>query len=196
MSDELTGAEPKVISASFANPYILLIRDDASVFLLKCDESGDLEEVERSDSLLATRWLSGGLYQDRNSRFGPRYMNGPNKGGREPANLMMFLLSADGGLQVSLTQLVILIAGSLTQSQVYNITSLDCPVWATDSLSFLPPQLSSDDCVTNRHTVKRSTNQPRETITEILVADIGDAVRTEPYLMVSTCARELYTVSC
>ena len=106
MTDELTGAEPRVVSASFATPYILLVRDDASIFILRCDEDGDLEEVERSDSLLATRWLSGCLYQDWNSRFGPRYMNGPNQGGRRPANLMMFLLSADGGLYVSCMWLV------------------------------------------------------------------------------------------
>ena len=72
----------------------------------------------------------------------------------------------------------------LMKVQVYNVTSLGKPVWLTDSLSTLPPQLSSDDCVTNHHTAKRTSNQPRETITEILVADIGDTVRTEPYLIV------------
>lgn len=97
MTDELTGAEPRVISASFASPYALLIRDDASVLILQCDENGDLEEVERGDNLLATKWVSGSLYEDKEGGFCPILV----KGGEKQKRIAMFLLSSEGGLHVS-----------------------------------------------------------------------------------------------
>lgn len=98
MTDEITGAEPKIISASFADPYVLLVRDDASVMILKADESGDLDEIERGDELLITKWLSGSLYEDADDSFrlGP-----DDETEDDTANVLMFLLSADGGLYVS-----------------------------------------------------------------------------------------------
>ena len=97
MTDEVTGAEPKIISASFADPYVLLIRDDASVMILKADESGDLDEVERGDNLLTTKWLSGSLYEDADGcfRLGP-----DDESEDDIVNVLVFLLSAEGGLYV------------------------------------------------------------------------------------------------
>ena len=99
MTDELTGLEPKVVSASFADPYALLVRDDASILLLQCVENGDLEEVERTDSLLASKWLSGCLYDDRDSVFTPAVIRAGSK--TKARSTAMFLLSAQGGLHVS-----------------------------------------------------------------------------------------------
>lgn len=97
MTDETTGAEPKIISASFADPYVLLVRDDASVMILEADESGDLDEVERGDDLLTTNWLSGSLYEDADDSF----RLGPDDGTEDDTvNVLMFLLSAEGGLYV------------------------------------------------------------------------------------------------
>ena len=65
MFDDETGAEPKIVAASIVDPFILLIRDDASIYVAACDSDNDLEEVERvDDSLLANKWLSGCLYKD------------------------------------------------------------------------------------------------------------------------------------
>ena len=97
MTDDATGAEPKIVSASFADPYVLLVRDDASVMILRADESGDLDEVERGDDLLTTKWLSGSLYEDSNDGF----RMGPDEEAEDDGvNVLMFLLSADGGLHV------------------------------------------------------------------------------------------------
>lgn len=97
MTDEVTGAEPKIISASFADPYVLLVRDDASVMILKADESGDLDEVERGDDLLTTKWLSGSLYEDSDDSF----RLGPDDETEDDVvNVSMFLLSVEGGLYV------------------------------------------------------------------------------------------------
>lgn len=98
MEDEDTGAEPNIISASFADPFILLIRDDSSIFVVVCDDSYDLEEVERVDDvLLSTKWLTGCLYTDATGAFANVQSD---KGQKAGENIMMFLLSAGGALYV------------------------------------------------------------------------------------------------
>jgi cleavage and polyadenylation specificity factor subunit 1 len=98
MFDDITGAEPKITSASFADPYLLLVRDDASVLILVSDESGEIEEFDRSEALLSTQWLSGCLYTDRNG-----VLVAPKEGIRNPQRpgVLMFLLTTEGCLQVS-----------------------------------------------------------------------------------------------
>lgn len=92
MLDEETGAEPRVLSASIADPYLLLIRDDGSVFVAQIDNSNELEEVEKTDSpLTSTKWSAGCLYSDRTGTF-------QDKG---EAKIFMFLLSSTGALHVS-----------------------------------------------------------------------------------------------
>ncbi len=98
MTDELTEAEPKIISTSFADPYVLIVRDDSSVMVLEADDSGDLDEVERGDVLLATKWLSGSVYRDRKSSFGVLQKGATQT---ERTIVFLFLLGATGGLQVS-----------------------------------------------------------------------------------------------
>lgn len=97
MTDELTDAEPKIISTSFADPYMLVVRDDSSIMVLEADDSGDLDEVERGDILLATKWLSGSLYKD-SSGFFDVLRNGPARTGIPV--VLLFLICAKGTLQV------------------------------------------------------------------------------------------------
>jgi cleavage and polyadenylation specificity factor subunit 1 len=100
MYDDDTGAEPKIVSASFADPYLLLFRDDASIFVAQCDDNNELEEIEREDdALLATKWLTGCLYDDTTGVFAPVQSG---KGYKAKESVMMFLLSAGGALHVSL----------------------------------------------------------------------------------------------
>lgn len=100
MSDDDTGAEPKIVSASFADPFLLLVRDDASIFVARCDDSNELEEIEREDDgLLSTQWLTGCLYADTTGVFANVQSD---KGSKDGENIMMFLLSSGGALHVSL----------------------------------------------------------------------------------------------
>jgi len=100
MYDDDTGAEPKIISASFADPFLLLLRDDASIFVAQCDDNNELEEIEREDdALLTTQWLAGCLYSDSTGVFAS---NQSDKGQSIGVSVMMFLLSAGGALHVSL----------------------------------------------------------------------------------------------
>lgn len=86
-----------MISASFADPYVLLIRDDSSAVVLTADENGDLDEVSQSESFKAGKWLSGSLYEDSNDVLRLEY---PEESEDEAGNVLMFLLNAKGGLQV------------------------------------------------------------------------------------------------
>ena len=82
------------MSASFADPYILVIRDDLSALVLIADERGEIDEVNRD---VAGQWLSGSLYEDSNDVLRLEY---PDDSDDEAGNVLLFLLSAAGGLKV------------------------------------------------------------------------------------------------
>lgn len=62
MADEETGTEFTIQHASFADPYVLVIRDDASVVVLRIDDSNELQEVKRGEQLQEIAWTSGCLH--------------------------------------------------------------------------------------------------------------------------------------
>ena len=97
MTDDTTGAEPKVSSASFADPYVLLLRDDTSILVLKADESGDLDEIEQAKASRKIGWLSGSLYEDSNDVL---RLETDDETEDEAGNVLMFLLNTQGGLEV------------------------------------------------------------------------------------------------
>lgn len=150
MLDEETGAEPRIISANILDPYLLLMRDDTSVFIARIDKNNELEEVEKDDeALVTTKWVSGCLYQDHASIFG--------KGDEAGKDILMFLLSASGALYI------------------YRLPDLTRPLYIAQGLSYVPSYL------TREYSVRKGT--PKEAVTEILVADLGDATHKSPYLM-------------
>lgn len=53
MYNEDTGEEPAILKASFADPYLLLVRNDGSVMVHVCDEQTlEMEEVSLRSDLL------------------------------------------------------------------------------------------------------------------------------------------------
>ena len=68
------------------------------MMILKADESGDLEEFEKSDLLSAGEWASGSLFDDSNDLF---CLESDLDDEAEDENVLLFLLNAQGGLQVS-----------------------------------------------------------------------------------------------
>lgn len=97
MLDEETGADPRVVSGSIADPFLLLIRDDASVWTAQIDKNCELEEMERTDDkLTSTKWLSGCLYTDTEGHF----MKDPQSA--SSPNILAFLVNTAGALYVSL----------------------------------------------------------------------------------------------
>ncbi|KAI9047701.1 hypothetical protein LZ554_008411 [Drepanopeziza brunnea f. sp. 'monogermtubi'] len=163
MYDDDTGAEPKIVSASFADPYLLLFRDDSSIFVAQSDENNELEEIEREDdALLATKWLTGCLYTDSRGVFAPVQSD---KGQKVEENVMMFLLSAGGALHI------------------YALPDLSKAVYVAEGLCFVPPVLSA------AYAARRSA--ARETIVELVVADLGDETARSPYLILRPSTDDL-----
>ena len=120
MYDDDTGAEPKIVSASFADPFLLLLRDDSSIFVAQCDDNNELEEIEREDeTLLAAKWLTGCLYTDSTSVFANFESD---KGQKTGQNVFMFLLSAGGALHVSVRQHILILNANWPRFMLYPIS--------------------------------------------------------------------------
>ena len=77
---------------------MLLLKDDSSITILKADEKGDLEEIERGEEFSGSKWLSGSLYEDSNDVL---RLESADDDDDESGNVLMFLLATGGGLQVS-----------------------------------------------------------------------------------------------
>lgn len=155
MMDEETGAEPRVVSASIVDPYLMIIRDDNSIFIAKIGSNEELDEVERADSPLAsTKWQTGCLYADYDGTFQAASQRDQRM---QDPTVMMFLMTTAGALHI------------------YNLDNLSKPVFVAEGLTSTPPFLSAN------FTGRRAA--AKETLTEILVADLGDVVAKSPYLI-------------
>ena len=82
MENEETGDELRIINASFADPYLLILREDSSVKIFKASGDGELEDVEAS-GLTSTGWLSASLFKSISF-----------------TEIFAFLLTPEGGLHV------------------------------------------------------------------------------------------------
>ncbi len=166
MVDEANDTELKIVHSHFCDPYLLIIRNDSSALVLEANERGEISELEGGDGLLATKWLSGSVH----------------KPAAVKVTTLIYVLSDDGALHVgcnefSLSTLHMILTKGL---QIFELPNLSKAVYVAEGLGFLPPVISTD------HIPRRST--ARETLTEILVADIGDTTATSPYLFVSSPA--------
>ena len=99
LSDENEDSSVEVVRVSFAEPYILLVLNDLSARVLKAEESGDLEEIDLPESFKEQQWTSGSLFDDANDVF---RLESEDENEDEAGNVLMFLLSIEGGLKVIL----------------------------------------------------------------------------------------------
>ncbi|EDN02958.1 conserved hypothetical protein [Histoplasma mississippiense (nom. inval.)] len=160
--DEDMSEEKSVVHTSFADPYVLIIRDDQSILLLQADDSGDLDEAETDGIINSTTWISGSLYQDKYRSF-KSHEGPPNM--KQSDNVLLFLLSSESKLYV------------------FHLPNAREPVFTTESIDLLPQILSTEP------PPRRVTY--RETITELLVADLGDSVSRSPYLILRSSNSDL-----
>lgn len=155
MLDEETGAEPRVISASIVDPYLLLLREDSSILVAQITNHNELEELDKEDeTIVSTKWLSGCLYKDSRGLFAPVQTD---KGTSTSESVFLFLLNAIGELHV------------------YALPNLSKSIYVAAGLSYIPSLLSAD------YTARRGTSP--ETLTEILVADLGDSTSASAHLI-------------
>ncbi|KAL9078386.1 MAG: hypothetical protein Q9157_002681 [Trypethelium eluteriae] len=82
--DESSDAELKVVSTSFADPYLFIRRDDSGIMILKADERGEIDELEKAEFISKNKWSSGSLYRTTDS----------------VDSTLLYLLGADGGLKI------------------------------------------------------------------------------------------------
>lgn len=161
MDDEETGADLHIIGSSFADPYLMVLRDDSSVIFLHADEKGgDMEQLDRPESFTSTKWLSGCVY----------------KSSAVDDKAYAFLLTAEGSLRVSNAVQVLENPHQVTYQKIYELPNLAKPAFVADGLAFLPNLLTSE------WTSRRSS--AKAAIVEILFADIGDSTVKSPYLLV------------
>jgi cleavage and polyadenylation specificity factor subunit 1 len=82
MEDEENGVELRIISSSFADPYLLILREDSSVKVFKANDTGEIEELECPE-ISSTKWLYASLFQSSIVQ-----------------DVFAFLLMPEGGLKV------------------------------------------------------------------------------------------------
>lgn len=63
MIDEDTEVELSIVHQSFAETFLMVIRDDLSAIILQANAKGELEELDREGILTTTQWISGSLYE-------------------------------------------------------------------------------------------------------------------------------------
>ncbi|CAO1598257.1 mRNA cleavage and polyadenylation factor subunit [Xanthoria calcicola] len=162
MADEATGAEPRILSASFSDPFVLLVRDDESILVLRADESGELDEVEQGDNLRQKGFRAGSLYEDANDVF---RLESDAEIEDDAGNVLMFLLTVAGGLQI------------------FRLPDLEQQVYKANGLALLPPFLTPE------FSARRT--QAKEDLIELLVTDLGDTSHKAPYLVLRSATNDV-----
>ena len=84
MDDDESGAELRIINASFADPYLLILRDDSTVKIFRAIGNDEVEEIG-DGGWTSTKWLSASLF--KSSTLDETFA---------------FLLTPEGGLHVGL----------------------------------------------------------------------------------------------
>ncbi|KAL5615017.1 hypothetical protein BROUX41_005082 [Berkeleyomyces rouxiae] len=154
MMDEETDTEPQILSASIADPYILLLRDDSSVFFAQMDSNCELEEMERGDSLTSSKFAAGCLYTDTNGVF----VANKESANTKTTTVLAFLITTEGSLLI------------------YNLPNLETPIYSAEGITFVPHLFSPEYSKNKRGFVQ-------EELKEVVVVDLGDRISQSPYLV-------------
>ena len=72
------------------------MKNDQSISIYSIDESGDLEEIQQGNNVEASSWVAGSLFDDANDTLRLEFDED-----EEVSNVLLFLVTVDGGLQVS-----------------------------------------------------------------------------------------------
>lgn len=157
--------EAKAASASFSDPFVLIVKDDSSLLLLKADKAGELDEVELPPRFLETKFVSAVLFDDVHDTFDTRrfYNNIPDEGSN---GQILAVLSAEGSLGL------------------YSLPDLGIQVFYCDGVNFLTTTLAKD------LPLPKHWKEP-DTLTEIVLADIGDVFDKTTYLMMRTSTDDI-----
>ncbi|PWW76051.1 hypothetical protein C7212DRAFT_280229 [Tuber magnatum] len=169
MFDEETGEEgPSVHRARVCDPYVLLIKVDGSAAVYRMDSANLELAEERTDAIKFNKYQSGCIYASAGGTF--ILLDAPVENPKKDYYLL-FLLTTEGGLQI------------------YDLSNLATPSFTAESFSTLYPLLRADKPASP--TTNREKHRSKQLIIEILVADMGDSVFKEPYLIARSSNNDL-----
>ena len=174
MLDEETSQEPRVTSASISDQYLLLIREDNSIYLAQMDKNHELEEMDKSDSVKSGKWVAGCLYNDTKGVFQASPTDAATK--EITPQVMMFLLTVSGALHVRSLWYHLCVLLTFSRYMLYLIW----PTRFSLQMDYRTSPLFSPQ------TTQFAEERLARVFTELLVADLGDAVSQIPYLIVSS----------
>lgn len=158
MADGESNANAKAVSASFADPYVLVLRDDHSLLLLKADRKGELDEIKLPSELHESRCICATLYEDNHRIFtsASEDDSGSSRGAESTCILTLLTL---GGAIIMYT-----VADALIERFHYEG-------------AFFLPNLFVESSPCPRHWVGSPT------VSEIVLTDLGDGCDIQPYLI-------------
>ncbi|KIX01831.1 uncharacterized protein Z518_09558 [Rhinocladiella mackenziei CBS 650.93] len=160
--DEEEGQLSKAVKAHFAEPYLLVIKDDGIMSLLKADKAGELDEVELPEALNKKMILSASLYQDHQDFFQTSRFYGNT--------------TSPGPILTALT--------SEGHFYLLSLPNIDIRIFQCQSLPFLPTYLMQD-----LQLPKHWRN--KDDLAEALLVNLGNATDHRPYLVVRTTTGDI-----
>ena len=160
--DEEEGQMAKAVRADFIEPYLVLVKDDASLSLLKADRKGELDELDVPGPL-SSNITSASLYYDTQEFFETARLV---KGGHPEAGLLLLILDAEGVLT--------LLPLANPKVQVFRI----------DGLHFLPSQLRPEAPIPKHW-------RNKDDLSDAILASLGDSILERPHLIVRNTTGDL-----
>ncbi|EXJ66921.1 uncharacterized protein A1O5_10116 [Cladophialophora psammophila CBS 110553] len=161
--DEEEGQTARAVKTTFAEPYLILIRDDGNMTLLKADKAGELDEVELPASLKDKSVLSASLYHDTSDFFQTSRFYESAGVSQGP---VLAMLTSEGHFCL------------------LSLPNIALEVFQCDSLPFLPTYLMQ-----GLQLPKHWRN--KDDLAEALLVDLGDATDSRPYLVVHNTAGDI-----
>ena len=164
VSDEDDSMEAKAAIASFADPYVLIVKDDSSLLLLKADRSGELDEVEAPTRIEDTKAISAVLYEDTLDTFDSKRYYADAEVDANPQ--LLVLLGVEGSLGL------------------YSLYDLNIQLFYCEGAHFLTTILSKENQFAKHW-------KQADTLTEITMASIGDKYDQQTYMLVRTSSDDI-----
>ena len=162
--DEEDGMDAKAARASFADPFVLIMKDDSSLLLLKADKNGELDEIDLPDPLSGPKFISASLFHDSSDTFDTRRYY--DTSATESLGHLLAVLGDDGSLGL------------------YSLPHLSIQVFYCENVHFLTTILAKDNPIPKHW-------KNKETLTEIILADIGDRSDRNTYLIIKTSSDDI-----
>ena len=154
--DEEENQTARAVRASFVEPFIILLKDDSSLTLLKADTKGELEECDLPPTLSANNFGSAWLHLDRDDFF----LSSRFQKNKSPDNNILLLL--------------------LTKDGVLSMTPMANPkvqIFQAEGLPFLPTNLAA-----NVPVPKHWRN--KDELADAVLAQVGDQIDQQTFLII------------